>query len=62
MNINPEHKPLSVTVQTARKLTGLGNTKIYELIRDGRLKSTTVDGRRLIIFRSIEELIGQGAA
>ena len=56
------HKPISVTVQTARKLTGLGNTTIYELIKQQRLKTVAVGRRRLILYRSLEELIGSEAA
>jgi excisionase family DNA binding protein len=55
-------KPISVTVQTARKLTGLGNTTIYELIKQQRLKTVAVGRRRLILYRSLEELIGSEAA
>jgi excisionase family DNA binding protein len=50
-------KPISVTVQEARKLTGLGNTLIYELIKEGKLKSVAVGRRRLILYSSIERLL-----
>jgi hypothetical protein len=32
--------PITVPVAKAREISGLGNTKIYELIRSGELKST----------------------
>ena len=57
-----ECKPISVTVKTARRLTGLGNTKIYELIKQQKLKTVAVGRRRLILYRSLEELIGVKAA
>ncbi len=53
-----EEKPVTVTVQRAQAITGLGHTTIYELLKTGRLRSTTVCGRRLIFFKSIEELLG----
>jgi hypothetical protein len=33
MTQRTEVKPISVTVKTAREMTGLGNTKLYELIK-----------------------------
>ena len=53
--ILPESSAGLVTVKAARSLTGLGNTKIYELIGEERLKSITVGRRRLIVYSSIEE-------
>jgi excisionase family DNA binding protein len=57
----PPGKPLTVTVKQACEISNLGNTKIYELIRDGRLKAVKVDGRTLIIYASIEALLGCAA-
>ena len=51
-------KPLTLTVQNTEKALNLGHTKIYELIKSGRLKSTKVDGRTLIVYSSIERLLG----
>jgi len=50
-------KPLAVTVSTARKLTGLGNTTIWALIKSGKLESVRVHRRRLIVYRSLEKLL-----
>ena len=49
--------PLAVTVKDACRLSGVGRTTIYQLIRDGKLTSTHVAGRRLILFKSLEDLI-----
>jgi excisionase family DNA binding protein len=49
--------PLTVTVATARKLSGLGNTTIWALIKSGRLESTCVGRRRLIVYPSLEKLL-----
>ena len=43
-------KPLSVTVATARKLSGLGNTTIWRLIRERQLE--TVHVGRCTLIRS----------
>jgi hypothetical protein len=48
---------ITCTVNTARSVSGLGRTKIYELMHDGRLQSVTVDGRRLIVWASLEKLL-----
>jgi hypothetical protein len=50
-------KPLTVTVGTAKKLSGLGNTTIWALIKDRTLETVHVGRRRLIIFRSLEALL-----
>ena len=49
-------KPLYVTVATAKRLTDLGNTKIYELIGSRVLKSIKIGKRRLIVYSSLEDL------
>lgn len=55
-------KPLAVTIDDTSKITGLGNTMIYELINQGRLKSVAVGRRRLVLYSSIEELLLPSAA
>jgi excisionase family DNA binding protein len=49
--------PISTTVDDACRITGLGRTKVYELIGEGTLKTVTVGRRRLVIFESIEALL-----
>ena len=50
-------EPLTVTIQQAILLSGLGNTTIYALIGEGKLKSTTVGKRRLIDYASLKALL-----
>ncbi len=50
-------KPLAVTVKTARGLLGIGNTKMWELIRAGLVDTATLGRRRLVIFASLEALL-----
>jgi excisionase family DNA binding protein len=50
-------KPLTLTVKATCALTGLGPTKVWQLIRDGRLEVVRVDGRTLVKFPSVERLL-----
>ena len=49
--------PLTVTVATAKRLSGLGNTTIWALIKDQTLETVHVGRRTLITFRSLEALL-----
>lgn len=53
--------PLAVTVNRAAELSGLGVSTVWALIKDGKLESTSVGRRRLVIFTSIKRLLGQAA-
>jgi excisionase family DNA binding protein len=57
----PDETPVTVSVQRAKAITGLGHTTIYKLIDNGQLKSTKIGDRRLIFYASIEELLRQPA-
>jgi excisionase family DNA binding protein len=50
-------KPLGVSVNSACELIGVGKTKLYELISDGRVRSVKVGKRRLIDYASLEALV-----
>jgi hypothetical protein len=50
-------KPLAVSVKTARQLLGIGNTKMWELIKDGRVQTVPLGRKRLVIYKSLENLI-----
>ena len=52
---------LSVTVQKAMSITGLGRTKINELISSGELRATKSGTRRLIFFDSIQTYLEANA-
>ena len=52
-----ELKPLTVTVATACKITGLGNTTVWGLVRDQKLEAVRIGRRTLIIYRSLEALV-----
>jgi hypothetical protein len=56
-NAIPFAQRLTCTIVDACRATGLGRTKLYELIGDGLLVTTTVGRRRLVLVRSLLSLI-----
>ena len=50
-------EPLTISVRRATELAPIGVTTIYKLMKEGKLKSTTVLGRRMIDYRSFMELL-----
>jgi excisionase family DNA binding protein len=57
----PFAQRLTCTVAEACEVTGLGRTRLYELIGNGRVTTTTVGRRRLIIVQSLLALVGVNA-
>jgi excisionase family DNA binding protein len=49
--------PLAVSVKTACKLVGVGNTTMWTLIKAGRIKTVSVGRRRLVIYATLESLL-----
>lgn len=53
---------LLVSIPDAAKALGLGRSKLYELIAEGRLESVTIGRRRLVRTESVRALaLGDGA-
>ena len=50
-------KPITVTVAEAKRLSGLGHTKLWELIGSGVLETVRVGRRRLVIYVSLCRLL-----
>jgi hypothetical protein len=50
-------KPLTVTVTTARRISGLGNTTIWALIKARKLTIVRVGRRTLVTYGSLEALL-----
>ena len=48
----PFAQRLTCTIDDACEATGLGRTKLYELIGAGRIVTTTIGRRRLVMVRS----------
>ncbi|HZS85297.1 MAG TPA: helix-turn-helix domain-containing protein [Stellaceae bacterium] len=57
MTTLPFRERISCTITEACAATGIGRTKLYEAIADGRLASTKVDNRRLVLVPSLLRLI-----
>jgi excisionase family DNA binding protein len=55
------HEPLAYRVNEFCRIVGLGRTKVYGLIADGKLATIKVGGRRLISRRAALALIAEGA-
>ncbi|TMJ52404.1 MAG: helix-turn-helix domain-containing protein [Alphaproteobacteria bacterium] len=53
----PFAQRLTCTISEACQVTGLGRTKLYELIGAGHLLTTTVGRRRLVMVRSLLSLL-----
>lgn len=51
-------KPLTVTVQRAKDITGLGESTLWDRMKNGELAHTNVGGRRLIVYASLEKMLG----
>lgn len=49
--------PVTVTVDSAKSALGLGRTKIYELIGEGKLQTVKVGRRTLVRTDSIRALV-----
>jgi excisionase family DNA binding protein len=46
--------PLTVTIPDAMRYSGLGRTKLYEMIANREIASVLVGTRRLIVFASLK--------
>ncbi len=57
----PFAQRLTCTVAEACEATGLGRTKIYELMGNGRVTTTTIGRRRLVIVQSLLSLVSINA-
>ena len=55
-------KPLAVSVRTACELIDVGNTSMWQLISSGRVQTTTIGRKRLVIYASLEKLLESGPA
>ena len=53
----PFAERLTCTIDDACEVTGLGRTKLYELIGTGRIVTTTIARRRLVVVRSLLALL-----
>jgi excisionase family DNA binding protein len=52
-------EPIALRINDAARKVGLGRTSIYELIKEGKLKTVKVAGRRLVPMSALRELIDE---
>jgi excisionase family DNA binding protein len=50
-------EPLTVTIATARQISGLSNTTVYKLIKEGKLDTIKIGVRTLIPYASLKALL-----
>jgi hypothetical protein len=53
-------RPLAVTVSMACRLSGVGTTSMWALIRDKHVATIKIGRRRLVLFASLERLVTRG--
>lgn len=53
--------PITVSVDEARKALGIGRTKFYQLVGQGRLKTLKIGRRTLVLVASIHALVGDAS-
>lgn len=58
MDAIPIKERISCTVRDATQLCGVSRSRLYELLRDGKLQGKVVAGRRVILVDSLLKFIG----
>ena len=53
-------EPLAYTVADASRAAGIGQTKLFELIGNGKLESSKIGRKRLIPAAALKRLIAEG--
>jgi hypothetical protein len=54
-------EPITVTVAQARRISGLGHTTIYKMIKAGDLEVVKIGARTLITYISLKKRLGRAA-
>ncbi len=52
--------PLAYSIKEAIRISSIGKTRLYALIKEGRLTTTKVGKRTLVNAQSLKELVGSG--
>lgn len=61
-NAIPLGERAALSVRDAGIYAGIGRTKIYELLAEGKLASRKIGDRRLVLRESIDRLLTQATA
>ncbi len=54
-------EPFALTFPAATRYSGLGRTKLYDLIATNQIEAVKVGARRLILTESLKRLLTAGA-
>jgi excisionase family DNA binding protein len=55
----PSPAPLSVSVDEAARLIGVGRSTMFSLLEEGHIRSVKVGARRLVPRRALEEFLAE---
>ena len=55
-------EPLTVRIPVAVKLTGIGRSKLYELIKAGEVETVKIGASTLVSVASLRRLVQRGSA
>ena len=55
-------EPLTVRIPVAIRLTGIGRSKLYELIRSGEVETVKIGTATLVTMASLRRLVERGSA
>lgn len=55
-----EPEPLAYDIAAACRVSTIGKTRIYELIKEGRLESRRIGRRRVVLADSLRRLLAEG--
>lgn len=55
-------EPLTVRIPMAIQLTGIGRSKLYELIKSGDVETVKVGSATLVTMASLRRLVERGSA
>jgi hypothetical protein len=57
VDVLPETDPITATIPEFRRLSGIGRSRIYELLDAGEIESVYIGSRRLILIDTYRRLI-----
>ena len=60
--LTPQIEPLTVRVPEALRLTGIGRSKLYELIKSGDVATVKIGTATLVRMASLRQLVERGSA
>jgi hypothetical protein len=58
---NIECKPLLVSNAKAKRIIDVGNTKYWQLVKTGKIRTVDVRGRSMAVYASLEALANSAA-